>query len=148
VVQLAVRDGAPNLAPFYLGVVGLARAIPGITFGLFGGAVADRTDRRRLLMVTQSSAAIVALILAGLTISEHINIVEVVLLSALTSLIFSFDAPTRQAMVPRLVPDRQILSAIGLNSAAFNGATLIGPLIGGVLIVPFGIGGLMLVNSR
>jgi MFS family permease len=147
VVQLAVRDGAPNLAPFYLGVVGLARAIPGITFGLFGGVVADRTDRRRLLMVTQSSAAIVALILAALTISEHINIVEVVLLSALTSLIFSFDAPTRQAMVPRLVPDRQILSAIGLNSAAFNGATLIGPLIGGVLIVPFGIGGLMLVNA-
>jgi len=147
VVQLAVRDGAPNLAPFYLGVVGLARAIPGIAFGLFGGAVADRTDRRRLLMVTQSSAAIVALVLAALTISERINIVEVVLLSALTSLIFSFDAPTRQAMVPRLVPDRQILSAIGLNSAAFNGATLIGPLIGGVLIVPFGIGGLMLVNA-
>jgi MFS family permease len=147
VVQLAIRDGAANLAPFYLGLVGLARAIPGLTFGLFGGAVADRTDRRRLLMVTQSSAAIVALILAALTISERINIVEVILLSALTSLIFSFDAPTRQAMVPRLVPERQLMSAIGLNSAAFNGATLVGPLIGGVLIVPFGIGGLMLVNA-
>jgi MFS family permease len=147
VVQLAIRDGAANLAPFYLGLVGLARAVPGLTFGLFGGAVADRADRRRLLMVTQSSAAIVALILAALTISERINIVEVILLSALTSLIFSFDAPTRQAMVPRLVPERQLMSAIGLNSAAFNGATLVGPLIGGVLIVPFGIGGLMLVNA-
>jgi len=147
VVQLAVRDGAPNLAPFYLGLVGIARAIPGVTFGLFAGVVADRSDRRRLLMVTQSSAAVVALILGALTISDHINIVEVVLLSAITSLIFSFDAPTRQAMVPRLVPDRQLLSAIGLNSAAFNGATLIGPLIGGVLIVPFGVGGLMIVNA-
>src|SRR5438552_8391574 len=50
-------------------------------------------------------------------------------------------------MVPRLVCDRQLMSAIGLNSAAFNGATLIGPLVGGVLIVPFGVGGLMLVNA-
>ena len=147
VVQLAVRDGTANLGPFYLGLVGLARAIPGVAFGLFGGAVADRADRRRLLMVTQSSAAIVAAILAALTISDRINIVEIVLLSALTSIIFSFDAPTRNAMVPRLVPPEQLMSAIGLSSAAFNGATLVGPLIGGVLIVPFGVGGLMLVNA-
>ena len=147
VVQLAIRDGAPQLAPLYLGLVGLSRAIPGLAFGLFGGAVADRTDRRQLLMVTQTSAAIVAAILAVLTITEHINIVEIVLISALNSIIFSFDAPTRQAMVPRLVTDKELMSAIGLNSAAFNGATLIGPLVGGVLIVPFGVGGLMLINA-
>ncbi len=147
VVQLAIRDGTPELGPLYLGLVGLARALPGITFGLFGGVVADRADRRRLLIVTQSAAALVAATLAALTITERINIVEIVLLSAMNSIIFSFDAPTRQAMVPRLVPDRQIVSAIGLNSAAFNGATLIGPLIGGVLIVPFGVGGLMLINA-
>ena len=147
VVQLAIRDGAANLAPFYLGLVGLLRAIPGLAFGLFGGAVADRADRRRLLIVTQTSAAIVAGILAALTITERINIVEVVLVSALNSIIFSFDAPTRQAMVPRLVSEDQLMSAIGLNSAAFNGATLVGPLLGGVLIVPFGVGGLMLVNA-
>jgi len=147
VVQLAIRDGVPQLAPFYLGLVGLARAIPGLAFGLFGGAVADRADRRRLLIVTQTSAATVAAVLAVLTITEHVNIVEVVLMSALNSMIFSFDAPTRQAMVPRLVDEPQLMSAIGLNSAAFNGATLIGPLVGGVLIVPFGVGGLMLVNA-
>src|SRR5437867_1591208 len=147
VVQLAIKDGVPHLAPFYLGLVGLSRAIPGLAFGLFGGAVADRADRRRLLIVTQTSAAIVAGMLAVLTISEHINIVEVVLISALNSIIFSFDAPTRQAMVPRLVSEDQLMSAIGLNSAAFNGATLVGPLVGGVLIVPFGVGGLMLVNA-
>jgi MFS family permease len=147
VLQLAIRDGVPQLAPFYLGLVGLSRAIPGLTFGLFGGAVADRADRRRLLIVTQSAAAVVAFILAILTITEHINIVEVVLISAMNSIIFSFDAPTRQAMVPRLVSDRELMSAIGLNSAAFNGATLVGPLIGGVLIIPFGVGGLMLINA-
>jgi MFS family permease len=147
VVQLAIRDGAPQLAPFYLGLVGLARAVPGLAFGLFGGVVADRADRRRLLIITQTSAAIVAAVLGALTIADRINIVEVVLLSALNSIIFSFDAPTRQAMVPRLVSDKELMSAIGLNSAAFNGATLVGPLIGGVLIIPFGVGGLMMINA-
>jgi len=147
VVQLAMRDGVPHLAPLYLGLVGLSRALPGLTFGLVAGVVADRADRRRLLMITQASAGIVAAILAVLTITERINIVEVLLLVALNSVIFSFDAPTRQSMVPRLVADRQLMSAIGLNSAAFNGATLIGPLIGGVLIIPFGVGGLMAINA-
>src|SRR5437660_5566323 len=147
VVQLAIKDGVPQLAPFYLGLVGLSRALPGLAFGLFGGVVADRADRRRLLLVTQSSAAVAAAVLAFLAISNQINIVEIVLISALNSIIFSFDAPTRQAMVPRLVSDKQLMSAIGLNSAAFNGATLVGPLIGGVLIIPFGVGGLMLINA-
>src|SRR5437870_1562167 len=147
VVQLAIKDGVPQLAPFYLGLVGLSRALPGLAFGLFGGVVADRADRRRLLLLTQSSAAVSAAVLAILAISNQINIVEVVLISALNSIIFSFDAPTRQAMVPRLVSDRQLMSAIGLNSAAFNGATLVGPLVGGVLIIPFGVGGLMLINA-
>src|SRR5437879_12049302 len=82
VVQLAIRDGVPQLAPFYLGLVGLARAIPGLAFGLFGGAVADRADRRRLLIVTQSSAAVVAAVLGILTLTDHIIIVAIVLLCA------------------------------------------------------------------
>jgi predicted MFS family arabinose efflux permease len=147
VVQLAIKDGVPQLAPFYLGLVGLSRALPGLAFGLFGGVVADRADRRRLLLVTQSSAAVSAAVLAVLAITNQVNIVEIVLISALNSIIVSFDAPTRQAMVPRLVSDRELMSAIGLNSAAFNGATLVGPLIGGVLIIPFGVGGLMLINA-
>src|SRR5438105_6327035 len=147
VVQLAIKDGVPQLAPFYLGLVGLSRALPGLAFGLFGGVVADRADRRRLLLLTQSSAAVAAAVLAVLAITNQINIVEIILISALNSIIFSFDAPTRQAMVPRLVSDKQLMSAIGLNSAAFNGATLVGPLVGGVLIIPFGVGGLMLINA-
>jgi len=133
VVQLAVRDGVPQLAPLYLGLVGLARAIPGLTFGLFGGVVADRADRRRLLLVTQSLAAISAMVLATLTITGRIDIVQILMLGAINSLIFSFDAPTRQSMVPRLVPERDLMSAIGLNSAAFNGPQIIGPVVGGLL---------------
>ena len=153
VVLLAVRDGVPQLAPLYLGLVGLARAIPGLTLGLFGGALADRTDRRRLLLVTQSAAAITAAILATLAITGRINIVEILLLGALNSTIFAFDAPTRQSMVPRLVPERDLMSAIGLNSAAFNGPQIVGPVIGGLLFAPFvdtptfGAGILFYVNA-
>lgn len=147
VVQLAIRDGVPHLAPLYLGLVGLARAVPGLTFGLFGGVVADRADRRRLLLVTQSLAAITAAVLAALTISERIDIVQILLLAAINSLIFSFDAPTRQSMVPRLVPERDLMSAIGLNSAAFNGPQIVGPVLGGLLAIPFGVGGLFALNA-
>ncbi len=133
VVQLAVRDGVPQLAPLYIGLVGLARAIPGLTFGLFGGVVADRADRRRLLLLTQSLAGITAAVLAALTITGRIDIGQIILLGAINSLVFSFDAPTRQSMVPRLVPERDLMSAIGLNSAAFNGPQIIGPVVGGLI---------------
>jgi len=147
VVQLAIRDGVPQLAPLYIGLLGLARALPSLAFGLFGGVVADRADRRRLLMVTQSAATLNALLLAILTIAERINIVEVIAIGAIGSTIFSFDAPTRQAMVPRLVGERDLVSAIGLNSVAFNGAQLAGPVLGGILYVPFGLGGLFMINA-
>ncbi|HEX4745084.1 MAG TPA: MFS transporter, partial [Candidatus Limnocylindria bacterium] len=147
VVQLAIKDGVPHLAPFYIGVLGLARALPSLLFGLFAGAVADRTDRRRLLLVTQSAATLNALALALLTITGQVNIVAVVLIGAIGSTIFSFDAPTRQAMVPRLVGERDLVSAIGLNSVAFNGAQLAGPVLGGILYIPFGLGGLFMINA-
>src|SRR3982074_3778124 len=65
----------------------------------------------------------------------------------MNSIIFSFGASVRRANVAGLVSDRERMRAIGLNSAAFNGATLVGPLVGGVLIIPFGVGGLMLINA-
>jgi len=76
-------------------------------------------------------------VLATLAITDRINIVEILLLGALNSTIFAFDAPTRQSMVPRLVPERDLMSAIGLNSAAFNGPQIIGPVIGALIYAPF-----------
>src|SRR5207253_4449022 len=73
VVQLAIKDGVPQLAPFYLGLVGLSRALPGLAFGLFGGVVADRADRRRLLLLTQSSAAVSAAVRPALAVRHQIN---------------------------------------------------------------------------
>src|SRR5256885_9932488 len=95
VVLLAVRDGVPQLAPLYLGLIGLARAIPGLTLGLFGGALADRTDRRRLLLVTQSAAPGTAAIPPPPPITHPANNLEILLPAPLQPTNFSFHAPPR-----------------------------------------------------
>src|SRR3989337_447990 len=131
VVELAIRDRSPQLAPFYLGLVGLARAVPGLGLSLVAGAVADRTDRRQLLLITQVTAGLLALLFAMLVVTNTITIAMVIILAAIRSSIFSFDVPSRQALVPRLVPRHHLMSAIGLNQAAFNGPQIVGPAAGG-----------------
>lgn len=148
VVQLAIADGSPQLAPFYLGLVGLARAIPGLGLSLVAGAVADRADRRQLLLITQVTAGLLAVILATLVITNTVTIAVVIMLAAVRSSVFSFDVPSRQSLVPRLVPRHHLMSAIGMNQASFNGPQIIGPAIGGVLIgVTGGVGALFVANA-
>lgn len=134
VVELAIRAGSPQLAPFYLGLVGLARAVPGLGLSLVAGAVADRTDRRQLLLITQVIAGLLALLMAVLVVTDSITVAIVIILAAVRSSVFSFDVPSRQSLVPRLVPRHHLMSAIGLNQASFNGPQIVGPAIGGVLI--------------
>lgn len=134
VVLLATRDGSPQLAPFYLGLVGLARAIPGLGLSLVAGAVADRTDRRQMLLVTQVTATLLAALMAILVLTNTVTIAVVVLLATVRSSVFSFDVPARQALVPGLVPRHHLMSAIGLNQASFNGPQIVGPALGGVLL--------------
>jgi MFS family permease len=147
VVQIAVRDGVPELAPLYLGLMGLARAIPGVALTLIAGAVADRVDRRRVLFITQTVMAINAAALAILAYLGMANMPSVLVASAIQSAAFAFDNPSRQSMIPRIVPIAFLPSAIGLQSAAFNGASIIGPLIAGVLYLPIGVPGLLAANA-
>jgi len=147
IVQLADRDGAPHLVPVYLGLVGLSRGIPVLFAGLAAGIIADRMDRRRLLMGVQIYWAIVSTVLAWLTLTGLITIGLVLGLTVLSAIAQAFDGATRQTVYPRLVPRRAMVSAIGLNSMAFNVAMFIGPMIGGFLIGPIGVGGLMLLNA-
>ncbi|CAN5264675.1 MFS transporter [soil metagenome] len=147
VVQLAAREGRPELAPFYLGLVGLARAVPGLALTLVAGALADRVDRRKLLLVTQSSMAANAAGLALVTYFGAASLWIVLAASVVQSATFAFDNPARQSMIPRIVPIPLLPSAIGLQSAAFNGASIIGPLLGGLLYVPIGIAGLLAANA-
>jgi MFS family permease len=147
VVQIAVREGAPELAPFYLGLMGLARAVPGIALTLLAGAVADRADRRRLLLITQSTMALSTAALAVAAFAGVVTIPIVLIASAIHSAAFAFDNPARQSLVPRLVPLPVLPSAIGMQSAAFNGASIIGPLLAGLLYIPIGIPALLAVNA-
>jgi MFS family permease len=147
VVQIADREGAPELAPFYLGLVGLARAVPGLALTLLAGAVADRVDRRRLLLITQSTMAVNAAVLTVVTFAGAATIPIVLAAAAVQSAAFAFDNPARQSMVPRLVPLPMLPSAIGMQSAVFNGASIIGPLFAGLLFIPIGIPGLLAVNA-
>lgn len=147
VVQLAVADGHPQLGAFYLGLVAAARSIPSLFVSLVAGAVADRTDRRGLLITTNLSGAVVAAAMAGLVLLGHMTILWAVVLSALGAVAVAFDGAARQATLPRLVPRNYLSSAIGLNLATNNLAIFIGPMIGGLLIGPLGVGGLLALNA-
>jgi len=146
-VQLAVADGALDLAPLYIGLIGLSRAAPALTLSLVAGAVVDRTDRRTVLLLTQSISALLTAALAALTIAGAASIWLVMLLSCLIGLSSAFDAPARQSMLQRLVPPTEIMNAIGLQSAVVHGTGVIGPALGGLLIAPIGVGGLLLANA-
>ena len=147
VVRLAEHDGNVDLAPLYLGLTGLARAIPGLALTIIAGAVADRSDKRRLLLITQGVMSVNASLLALVTLAGEVTLLDVMLAAAVQSAAFAFDAPARHAMLPRIVPSRALSSAIGLQSAAFNSAQVIGPLLAGLLFLPLGVAGLLIVNA-
>jgi predicted MFS family arabinose efflux permease len=144
VVQLAPR---PALAPLYLGIIGFVRAIPVLALSGVAGAVADRIDRRRLLIVTQAVLGLAGLGLAILTQARVVRIWEVVLLAGISACALTFDAPARQSLVPLLVGPRELMNAIGLNSAAFNGPGIVGPALGGVLVDSVGIAATFSINA-
>lgn len=142
-VRIAVRDGVPELAPLYLGLVGLAEAVPGVLFTFVAGALADRVDRRRLMLLTQSGMAATGAALAFIVWVGAESLPAVLVADAIISAAFTFDNPSRQSLVPRLVPRAVLPSAIGLQSASWNMAAIIGPALAGVLFVPIGIPGLL-----
>jgi MFS family permease len=134
-------------SPFALGLVGFVRAVPIFTFSLFAGVVADRVDRRKLLIVTQSLAGIFALIL-GIIISMGIVTVWMIMVLAFCSAaVASFDNPTRQALVPDIVGKQYIANAVALQSAAFNGTGILGPSLAGVALGFIGIAACFYINA-
>jgi MFS family permease len=146
-VQLAAADGSLERAPLFIGLIGLARATPALTLSLVAGAIVDRTDRRRVLLITQAISAGLTAVLAALTVAGVVTIGIVMALSALIGMSSAFDAPARQSMLQRLVPPAQMMNAIGLQSAVVHGTGVIGPALGGLLIGPIGVGGLLFANA-
>jgi MFS family permease len=132
---------------FWLGVVGFAGAIPFLFFTLFGGVIADRVDKRRLLLVTQTAMMILAFVLAGLTFFHFITVWQIVVLAFLNGTAMAMNTPSYQAMVPRLVPREDLTNAIALNSAQFNMSRILGPTLGGYAMVVFGVAGNFFLNA-
>lgn len=132
---------------FYLGMVGLVRSAPVLALSGFAGALADRHDRRRILAITQTLMGASALVLGILVELHAAKIWHVMIMAAISAGANAFDAPTRQAMLPQLVGPRDLMSAIGLNSAAFNGPALVGPALGGLLVAAVGIAPCFFINA-
>ena len=131
----------------YLGLVGLARAVPTIAFSLVGGVIADRYRARNILMLTQSVAMLGAIFMTALTWSGHVQVWQILTISFIVSTFFAVDNPTRQAMAPDLVGRERLASAVGLSSAAWNGAAIIGPSLAGVIIAATSITAAFALNS-
>ncbi len=126
-------------SPIILGVVGFTSQIPSFFLSPFGGVFVDRFSRHRTLIGTQILAMIQSLTLAVLALTGVVHIWHIIVLSLFQGIINAFDAPARQAFVPELVERREDLAnAIALNSTMFNGARLIGPAIGGLVIARIG----------
>lgn len=134
-------------SPLYLGLLAATQAVPRLLFALLGGTAADRLNRRRLLVATNLILMGSALTLALLTYAGAIQIWQILLLAALNSVVQSFDMPARHSMVPQMVREQEVLTAISLNSAAFNGAGIFGPSIGGLVIAAIGEAGCFFVNA-
>jgi MFS family permease len=123
-----------------LGTVAFASQIPVFLLAPIGGAVADRADRRRILVGTQSSMMLLTFILAWLTLSHRVQIWHIVTLAALTGVVNSLDLPARQAFVVDMVSRGDLVNAIALNSSMFNGARVIGPALAGIIVAAIGEG--------
>ncbi|HEU0107222.1 MAG TPA: MFS transporter [Vicinamibacteria bacterium] len=133
--------------PFYLGLRAFASDAPLLAFMLLGGAVADRVDRRRILIISNVLQMALAAALGLLYATGNLGIIPILVIAALTGLTQSQSAPTYQAVITSLVPPRQIPNAVALNSLQFNLSRAIGPAIAGLLLARAGTGACFAVNA-
>src|ERR1700757_3763419 len=136
-----------NNSSFWLGVVGFAGAIPFLVFTLFGGVVADRVNKRRLLLVTQTVMMVLAFLLAALTYFKVLNVWGVAAIAFANGVAMAMNAPSYQALVPKLVDREDLTNAIALNSAQFNMSRILGPTLGGYAMVLLGMAGNFFLNG-
>lgn len=134
-------------SPFYLGLVAAVSHLPILLFSLIGGIVADRFKKRNLIIITQALSIIPALLLGILTELHMVTVYHVLFLGAFLGTVNAFDMPARQSFIVEMVGKGHLLNAIALNSAAFNGARLLGPVIAGLTIEYLGIPSCFYLNA-
>jgi MFS family permease len=114
---------------------------------LFGGVAADRLDKRKILIFTQSAFMALAFLLAALTQAKLIAPIQIMCIAVLNGIVMAFDAPSRQAVVIELVGRDHLFNAVALNSVAFNSSRVIGPALAGILVAAVGMSGCFFLNA-
>jgi MFS family permease len=130
-----------------VGIVTGLQFAPALVISPWAGLLADRVDRRKLLMVTQGSMGVLAAGLGALVMSGHARLWHVYVFALALGIVAAFDAPARQTFVAQLVPHANLANAVGLNSASFNAARLVGPGAAGLLIAAVGTGWVFWINA-
>ncbi len=143
-VSLLAGPGHKGLA---LGLVGLANLVPIMLLSPISGVIADVWDRRKTMLATQTTLALLAVVLAGLTFRGLASVWSIYLLTALSATTASFDGPARQALVPNLVPRRDLPNALSLITIMFQTASVVGPSLAGIFIAIFGVGWVYVFNA-
>lgn len=134
-------------SPFLLGLNGFLGSAPSLFFSLPGGAIADRLNRRKLMVATQAAMMVLALVLAILTSFRVVTIAEILTIGFLTGLASALNNPAYQAIVPDLVGREDLTNAVALNSAQFNMSRAIGPTLAGLALGSLGAAGCFYLNS-
>ena len=116
-------------------------------FAPLGGLLADRYSRYRTVIATQTASMLLAFILAALTLLGHVRVWEIMLLASLLGVVNAFDIPARQAFIIEMVVPEDLINAIALNSAMFNGARILGPAIAGITVAAIGEGWCFFANG-
>ncbi len=132
---------------FALGTVSLAQAAAFFLFAPAGGALSDRLDKRRLLIVTQSILLLLAAGLGALTLAGLVRLWIIVVAAFCGGAALSFDQPARNSLIPSLVPAGDLMNAVSLQSIIFSGASTFGPALAGVMVAVIGYGGNFFLNA-
>jgi MFS family permease len=137
----------PDQKGLALGLVGLVRIVPIIIFSIAGGVIADATDRRKLMLCTQTAMMIAAAVLAAITFRGLEATWPIYLLTGIGAAAGSFDGPARQALIPNLVPRAHLANAISLNAIMFQVAAVLGPAAAGIVIAGHGVAWVYALNA-
>ena len=130
-----------------LGLIGFAGQIPVFVLAPLGGVIADRFNRHRILVFTQTTMMVLALTLAILTLLGTVKVWQIFVLASLLGIANAFDIPARQAFIVQMVGREDLVNAIALNSSMVNGARMVGPAVAGIVVAEFGEGWCFLLNG-
>ncbi|MBI2559126.1 MFS transporter [Candidatus Woesearchaeota archaeon] len=134
-------------SPFYLGLFNLARSLPILFFTLIAGALADKYERRKLMLYSQSTAMLLSFVLAFLAFSGKLTVYPLISIGILQGIANSFNLPIRQSLISELVPREALVNAVALNGASLTLTLVLGPALGGLIVGTLGIKYALLLNA-